>query len=162
MVWLLLGSMRKRNLTRRGHPMVRDVCTKPVVTVSPEATVHEAAHRMWARRVGALVVIDAAQRPLGILTDRDIVVHVVAQGKDPAKIQVGKIPRRKPVMIREDQGILDATKLLSRTGVRRLPVVSREGKLVGIVSLDDLLMLLGTEMNHVAATLASELGRAKV
>jgi CBS domain-containing protein len=142
--------------------MVGDSCTKPVVTVSPEATIHEAAHRMWSRKVGALVVTSAAGKPLGILTDRDIVVRVVAPGKDPAKVQVSSIIRRNPTVIREDQGILDATKILSRRGVRRLPVVDARGKLVGIVALDDLLILLGSEMGHIASALASELGRAKL
>jgi CBS domain-containing protein len=142
--------------------MVGEICTKPVVTVSPDATIHEAAHRMWTRKVGALVVTDEAGTALGILTDRDIVVRVVGPGKDPAKVQVRSIIRRSPTVIREDQGILDATKLLSRRGVRRLPVVDAKGKLVGIVALDDLLMLLGSEMSHIASALASELGRTKI
>jgi CBS domain-containing protein len=142
--------------------MVGEICTKPVVTVSPDATVHEAAHRMWTRKVGALVVTDEAGKPLGILTDRDIVVKVVGPGKDPAKVQVGSIIRRSPTVIREDQGILDATKLLSRRGIRRLPVVDATGKLIGIIALDDLLMLLGSELGHIASALASELGRSKI
>jgi CBS domain-containing protein len=117
---------------------------------------------MWTRKVGALVVTDEAGKPLGVLTDRDIVVRVVAPGRDPAKVQVGSVIRRNPTVIREDQGILDATKSLSRRGVRRLPVVDAKGKLVGILALDDLLMLLGSEMGHIASALASELGRAKI
>jgi CBS domain-containing protein len=142
--------------------MVGEVCTKPVVTVSTEATVHEAAHRMWTRKVGALVVTGETGKPLGVLTDRDIVVRVVAMGRDPAKVQVGSVIRRNPTVIREDQGILDATKILSRRGVRRLPVVDAKGKLVGILALDDLLMLLGSEMGHIASALANELGRTKI
>jgi CBS domain-containing protein len=65
-------------------------------------------------------------------------------------------------VIREDAGVLDATKLLSRREIRRLPVMSRTGKLVGIISLDDLLMLIGSELSHVASTLASELGCTRV
>jgi signal-transduction protein with cAMP-binding, CBS, and nucleotidyltransferase domain len=141
--------------------MIGDVCTRPAVTVSREATIHEAAHRMRMRKVGALVAVDAAERPLGILTDRDIAVKIVAEGRDPAKVLVGSVIRRNPAVIREDQGILEATKLLSRRGVRRLPVIARTGKLVGVVSLDDLLMLLGSEMGHIASALAGELGRAK-
>jgi CBS domain-containing protein len=117
---------------------------------------------MWTRKVGALVVADDAGKPLGILTDRDIVVRVVAAGKDPAKVQVGRVVRRQPAVIREDRGVLDATRILSRRGVRRLPVVDARGKLVGMLALDDLLMLLGSEMGHIASALASELGRAKI
>ena len=142
--------------------MVGALCSKPVVTVSPDATIHEAAHRMWTRKVGALVVTDENGKPLGILTDRDIVIRVVAAGRDPAKVQVGSVIRRHATVIREDQGILDATKILSRRGVRRLPVVAENGKVVGIMALDDLLMLLGAEMGHIASALASELGRPKI
>jgi CBS domain-containing protein len=99
---------------------------------------------------------------VGVLTDRDITVHVVAQGADPAAVRVGTLIKRKPTLIREDAGILDATKLLSRRGIRRLPVVSKTGKLIGMISLDDLLMLLGSELGHIASTLASELGRTRV
>lgn len=142
--------------------MIGDICSKPAVTAAPETTVQEAAHRMRTRKVGALVIVNGKGEPTGILTDRDIVVGVVALGQDPAKTQVGALVRRKPTVIREDKGVLDATKLLSKHGIRRLPVVSKEGKLTGIISLDDLLMLLGSELSHIASTLASELGRTKV
>lgn len=142
--------------------MIGDMCTRPAITVSPDATVQEAAHRMRSQKVGALVVVNTGGMPVGVLTDRDITVNVVAQGKDPASVRVGTLIRRKPTVIREDAGILDATKLMSRRGIRRLPVVSQTGKLVGIISLDDLLMLLGGELGHIASTLANELGRTRI
>ena len=142
--------------------MIGQICSKPPVTASPDTTVREAAHRMWTRKVGAVVVVSGRGRPIGVLTDRDIAVKVVAQGGDPAVVRVGSLIARKPTVIHESAGILDATKLLSRRGVRRLPVVSDSGKLVGIISLDDLLMLLGSELGHIASTLASELGRSRI
>lgn len=142
--------------------MIGDICSKPAVTASPDTTIQEAAHRMRTRKVGALVVINPAGEPIGVVTDRDITVSVVALGADPAAMQVRSLIRRKPVVVREDQGILDATKLFSKGGVRRLPVVSRAGKLVGILSIDDLLMLLGSELRHIGSTLASELGRPRI
>jgi CBS domain-containing protein len=142
--------------------MVGEICSKPAVTVSPDTTVQEAAHRMRSRKVGAVVVVNSSGTPVGVLTDRDITVHVVAQGTDPAAVRVGMLIKRKPTVIREDAGVLDATKLLSRRGIRRLPVVSKTGKLVGMISLDDLLMLLGSELGHIASTLASELGRTRI
>ena len=140
---------------------VQDVMTANPVTVSRTDTVIAAARLMESADVGSVPVVDGGT-PVGIVTDRDIVVKVVAAGKDPAKAQVGSIIRRSPAVVREDQGILDATRMLSRRGVRRLPVVGKGGKLVGIVSLDDILMLLGSEMGHIASALASELGRAKI
>ena len=142
--------------------MIGQICSKPPVTASPDTTVREAAHRMWTRKVGAVVVVSGRGKPIGVLTDRDIAVKVVAQGGDPAVVRVGSLITRKPTVIHESAGILDATKLLSRRGVRRLPVVSDSGKLVGIISLDDLLMLIGSELGHIASTLASELGRTRI
>ena len=142
--------------------MIGAICSKPTITASVDTTAREAAHRMWTRNVGAVVVVNGQGKPIGVVTDRDIAVKVVAQGADPAVVRLGGLIARKPIVIREDVGILDATKLLSRRGVRRLPVVNRTGKLVGIVSLDDLLMLLGSELGHIASTLASELGRKRI
>ena len=118
--------------------MIGAICSKPAITASPDTTAREAAHRMRTRNVGAVVVVNGQGKPIGVVTDRDIAVKVVAQGSDPALVRVGGLITRKPTVIREDAGILDATKLLSGRGVRRLPVVNRTGKLVGIISLDDL------------------------
>jgi CBS domain-containing protein len=141
--------------------MIGEICTKPALTVSPDTTVREAAHRMATQKVGALVVVGADRRPRGVITDRDITVAVVAAGRDPAAVRASQLIRRRPVVINEDAGIFDAARLLSRRGVRRLPVVDRGGKLVGLLSLDDLLILLGSEMGHIASALASELGRLR-
>lgn len=142
--------------------MIGQICSKPPVTVSPDATVREAAHRMLSRKVGALVVVNSRGKPIGIVTDRDIAVKIVAHGIDPAVVRVGALIRKPPTVITEDAGVLDATRLLSRRGVRRLPVVDRAGKLVGIISLDDILMLIGSELGHIASTLANELGRRRI
>ncbi len=141
--------------------MIGAMCTRPVVTVSPKVSVQEAARLMRRRNVGALVVVNSG-RPQGILTDRDITMGVVAQGHDPTTMTVAEVMRRDPTVIREDKGVLDAVKLLDTKGVRRLPVVSRSGKLIGIVAMDDLLMLLGREMGHVASALSRGLGRPRL
>ena len=141
--------------------MIRQMCIKPVVTASAETTIAKAAQLMRARNVGALVVAKNGKAK-GLLTDRDIAVDVVAKGKDPATVRVGQVMRRPPTVIRENQGILDATKLLGAKGVRRLPVVNKGGKLVGILALDDVLMLLGSEMGNVATALSRGLRRARL
>lgn len=141
--------------------MIGEMCTKPVVTVSPKVSVQEAARLMRRKNVGALVVVNSG-RPQGILTDRDITMGVVAQGHDPTTMTVAELMRRDPTVIREDRGIFDAIKLLSAKGVRRLPVVNRTGKLTGIIALDDLLMLLGSEMGHVSHALSRGLGRPRL
>jgi len=138
--------------------MLAAVCTRPVVTIEASASVRDAARLMRQKRVGALVVA-TGRKPKGIITDRDIVVAVVAEGLDPSQVPVGDVMRSKPAVIREDKGIQDALRLLDAEAVRRLPVVDSRGNLTGIIALDDVLMLLGTEMGHVAAALSRSLGR---
>ncbi|HET7874393.1 MAG TPA: CBS domain-containing protein [Methylomirabilota bacterium] len=139
--------------------MLGKICTKPVVTAPATMTVAEVARLMRAKNVGAVVVANAG-RPIGMLTDRDIAVDVVASGKDPSETRVGQVMRKKVTVIREDQGVFDAARVFAKTGVRRLPVVDKGGKMVGIVAMDDLMMLLGNEMGYVAGALSAELKRA--
>jgi len=139
--------------------MLGRICTKPVVTVPATTTIAEAARAMRIKNVGTVVVVNA-RRPIGLVTDRDITVEVVAQGKDPEALQVGAVMRRKPAVIRSDAGIMDAAQMFAKTGVRRLPVVAKDGKMIGIIAMDDILMLLGNEMGHISAALSAELRRA--
>jgi CBS domain-containing protein len=137
--------------------MLRDVCTKPVVTVTAETPISEAARLMHERNIGTVVVANG-NRPRGILTDRDIAIAVAAEGRRPST-HVGDVMHPNPAVIREDKGIFDAVKTLAEHRVRRLPVVDGEGQLTGIIALDDVLMLLGNEMGQVASALSRELGR---
>ena len=88
--------------------MIGAICTKPAITASPETTAREAAHRMWTRNVGAIVVVSRQGKPIGVVTDRDIAVKVVALGSDPCLVRLGGLISRKPTVIREDAGILEA------------------------------------------------------
>jgi CBS domain-containing protein len=139
--------------------MLGKICTKPVVTASAQMTVDQAARAMRSKNVGALVVVNAG-RPVGMLTDRDIVVEVVARGMDPEEVRVGDVMVKKPVTIRQDLGIFDAARTFAKTGVRRLPVVTGSGVLVGVITMDDVVMLLGNEMGHMAGALSAGLRRA--
>jgi CBS domain-containing protein len=136
--------------------MIGEICTRPAVTIASTASIRDAARLMRRKKVGALVVVNG-DRPAGILTDRDIAVSVVAEDQDPADVPVGDVMHRNVTVIHAASGVMDAAKTFAATGVRRLPVVDRRGKVMGILSLDDLLMLLGTEMGHVAATLQRSL-----
>jgi len=138
--------------------MLKTIAIKPVVTASVRMTIAEAAQAMRAKNVGALVVVNAG-RPLGILTDRDIVMDVVARGNDPDSVLVGDVMHKKPAVISADAGLMDAAHLFAKTGVRRLPVVNRAGQVIGIIALDDLMILLGNELGHVAAALTAGLRR---
>jgi len=122
-------------------------------------TEDQAARAMRSKNVGALVVVNAG-RPVGMLTDRDIVVEVVARGMDPEEVRVGDVMVKKPVTIRQDLGVFDAARAFAKTGVRRLPVVTGSGVLVGVITMDDVIMLLGNEMGHLAGALSAGLRRA--
>jgi CBS domain-containing protein len=139
--------------------MLRTIATKPVVTASARMTIAAAARAMRENNVGSLVVVNAG-RPLGMLTDRDIVLEVVAMGRDPEVVAVRDVMHDKPTTIPADAGLLEAAQLFAKTGFRRLPVVSKSGQLAGIVAVDDLIVLLGTELGHLAGGLTAGLRRS--
>jgi CBS domain-containing protein len=116
---------------------VREVMTRDVTVLPPQATVREAAERMRERDIGPVPVSDGA-RLLGILTDRDIVVRVVALGKDPATTPVSEVMTPGVDHCFEDDRLEDALRRMRDRQIRRLVVLDRQQKLVGIVSLGDL------------------------
>jgi predicted transcriptional regulator len=140
--------------------MVGDLGMRPVVTIDALAPVRDAARLMRQHNVGSVVVVKN-HRPRGIITDRDIAVSVVAEGLDAADVPVADVMRANPAVIRCDQGVLDAVEVFATKGVRRLPVVDNRGFVVGIITLDDVLMRVGTEMAHIATALARSVGRPK-
>ena len=128
-------------------------CVKPVATVTRASTVAEAAALMRKHHVGALVIVDdsnGARKPLGIVTDRDIAIEVVAAGLVPATVTVGEIVQRPVTTVTEDAGWAETVRLMSVNGVRRLPVVDAAGGLIGIVSFDDLLVHLAGPLVAIA------------
>jgi CBS domain-containing protein len=103
--------------------------------------------------IGVVVVvdvIDGAQIPVGILTDRDIVVELVAMDLDPADYTVGDIMSRDPVTVPEDYDVFETIRKMRTEGVRRMPVVNARGALTGIVSIDDLLPMVAGEISELA------------
>lgn len=121
---------------------VGDICQKHVLTIRSNQSVKAAAELMREKHVGYLVVTDselAGDPPVGVLTDRDIVVGVLACGADVQPLSVGDVMTRKPVVARETDSVGAALKEMRRIGVRRLPVLSSTGRLAGVLSLDDVL-----------------------
>jgi CBS domain-containing protein len=116
-----------------------------VATASHDDTVEHAARVMRDRGVGCLIVRDDG-RPSGIVTDRDLVVRVLARGIDPASARVGDFVTYDPITVSLTDGIETAADRMRSHGVRRLPVVDARGEVVGIVTADDLLVLLGSEI----------------
>jgi CBS domain-containing protein len=120
----------------------------PLVTITAEDTVEKAARVMRDRHVGCLIVTRHG-RPAGVVTDRDLVVRVVAAGRNPTTSPVGEFVTYDPITVTVHEGIETAVERMRRHGVRRLPVVDDEGVAVGIVTADDLLVLLGGEIAAV-------------
>jgi CBS domain-containing protein len=116
-----------------------------LATTSHDDTVEHAARVMRDRGVGCLIVKDVG-KPSGIVTDRDLVVRVLARGIDPASARVGDFVTYDPVKVSLTDGIETATERMRSHGVRRLPIVDEHGDVVGIVTADDLLVLLGGEI----------------
>jgi len=135
------------------HMTISELCKRVVVTIHRGATAEDAAQLMRASHIGNLVVVDAAdtRRPVGIITDRDIAIEVVAQGLAPGQTTVGSVMSAPVVSLREDDGFVAALDKMSAHGVRRAPVLDREGRLKGLVSVDDLVPLLARELAKIGA-----------
>jgi CBS domain-containing protein len=132
------------------------VCSRDVITVRLSTPLTEAAVRMREHHVGSLVVVEPQTRkPLGMITDRDIVIAVVAAGMDPRIVSVGEVMAGTLHTVNEEEGALEALGKLRRHGVRRLPVVDAKGALAGIVSLDDLLALVADALAQGVAAIQS-------
>lgn len=139
---------------------ITDICKRDVVTVHSEATVLDAARLMRQQHVGDVMVVmrkeDGSATPVGIVTDRDLVIEVIATELDPAVITVGDIMVSSLAVVNESNGIFETLQAMAEEGVRRMPVINKDGGLVGIVTLDDLLLLLGREFNAIPHILARE------
>jgi CBS domain-containing protein len=115
---------------------VRDVMTKNPRAVEPSTTLVDAARNMRDENVGPLPIVDDG-RVVGMLTDRDIVVRAIADGRDPSSTTVGEIASRELVTVDPDQSLDEAARLMAQHQVRRLPVVEEDGRLAGIVAQAD-------------------------
>ena len=138
---------------------VGEICNREVVTANKTLSVADAAQLMRSHHVGDLVVSeerDGRMHPVGIVTDRDIVVEVVAAGVDPDTLKVGDIMGPGLATVRENEGLFEALRYMRDKGVRRMPVVDAAGGLVGILTLDDLLSLLAEEMTELAKLVSHE------
>ena len=136
-----------------------DIHTRRVVHISATASVREAAELMRYRHVGALVVIDqpnGERIPIGIVTDRDIVVAVVAPGVNVEVLTVGDVMTKPVITCAESQDVFDAIELMRERGVRRLPVLNAKGGLAGIVAADDIYNAIGVQMSELSLALARE------
>jgi CBS domain-containing protein len=138
------------------------LCTRNVVTGTRETTIVQAAKLMRQHHVGDLVVVDLPRGgrgrkvPAGIVTDRDIVISVVAMGLDASVFTLGDLLLKKAITCREDQDLMACLHQMRSNGIRRMPVVDRKGTLIGIVTLDDVLRTLADQLGEVANLVVRE------
>ncbi len=128
---------------------IGELCNRDVVIVGAKDTVLEAAQLMRQHHVGDVLVVEdrgGIRVPVGIITDRDLVLEVMAPQLDPASITVSDIMLTELAMVKEDAGLFEAIEYMHSKAVRRLPVVDDKGGLLGILTLDDLIELLADEM----------------
>lgn len=138
---------------------IGEICTREVIVIEKGASIQEAAQIMRQYHVGGLVVVESrnsARVPVGILTDRDIVIEIIAAGVDLGGVTVGDVMSFELATVREQDGIWDTLQYMRAKGVRRVPVVDESGALVGIIAADDLLELLAEELGSLAALVKRE------
>lgn len=138
---------------------IGEICNRDVVTVQRNDTVLQAAKLMRQHHVGDLLAVeerDGRRIPVGIVTDRDLVVEIVAPELDSTVITVGDIMVTKLVTVKESSGVFEAIQCMRKKGIRRLPVVDDNGSLVGIVTLDGLLALMANELSALGPLVKRE------
>ncbi len=141
---------------------VGDICNREVVIVNRNEHILATAKLMRNHHVGDVVVVEetaAGRKPVGIVTDRDIVVEVIAKEVGFDTVTAGDIMSIGLVTAREEDSLWDAIRLMRGKGIRRLPVVDAAGILQGIVTVDDLLDLLAEEMVNLSRVASRERGR---
>jgi CBS domain-containing protein len=135
-----------------------DFCKPNVVCARRETSLTEAARLMRENHVGCVVVVDAPEggRPIGILTDRDIVVEIVAADLDHRGVTVAEIMTTPVVTVGEDEDAFAALRAMRLRGIRRVPIVDKDGFLVGITTLDDILDVTGDTFSDIVGAISSE------
>lgn len=138
---------------------VGEVCNREVIVANREESVLAAAKLMRDNHVGDLVVVESqAQRmaPVGIITDRDLVVEILAKEVDPDAVTIGEAMSEELVTAAEDEEFMAVVKRMRRRGVRRMPVVDAQGGLVGLLAVDDVLDLIAEELADLVGIIVRE------
>jgi signal-transduction protein with cAMP-binding, CBS, and nucleotidyltransferase domain len=138
---------------------IGEFCKLDVVCVEATASIAEVAGLMREHHVGDVIVLgqqDEARIPAGIVTDRDIVISAIAPGVDLKLLTAGDIMHTPLTTIRESAGIFEALQVMRNMKIRRLPVVREDGTLYGIITADDLIAMLTTELSMISRVVAKQ------
>lgn len=136
-----------------------EYCNREVVVVDRTDSVRKAIDLMRSHHVGDVVVVEQHGEkniPLGILTDRDIVLEILAEDVDPETVVVGDAMSYELQCVGEDVKLLDVIKVMRAKGIRRLPVVDSQGGLVGIIAVDDILELISEQLSDLVSLISRE------
>jgi len=137
---------------------IREHCTRNVISAKADCTITEAARLMRKHHVGCLVIVsdDGKSLPTGIVTDRDIVIEVLAEEISMETVTVKDIMTHSLILAAEEDDILDALQLMEDHGVRRLPVINSKNELTGLLSLNDILKVVEELLDVILSTYKRE------
>lgn len=139
---------------------VSDICNTKVVSIDKDASIPEVARLMRDRHVGCVVVTEEIKQgtplPVGVITDRDLVLEIMAIEADPKHLCAGDIVMRSIITARGNDGIWETLHRMRTHGIRRVPVVDDTGALTGIVSADDMIELIAQELKELSKLITVE------
>lgn len=141
---------------------IGECCNREVVVAENRLEILETAKLMKKHHVGDLVVVDnsgGATRPVGVLTDRDLVVEVMAEEVPPNEVTAADVMSLDIQTVREEEGVWETLEKMRDQGIRRMPVVDQDGSLVGLITLDDLLELFTEAMDNMSQLIKGEIRR---
>jgi signal-transduction protein with cAMP-binding, CBS, and nucleotidyltransferase domain len=133
---------------------VGQICNRNTVTCASDAEIRNVVALMSERHVGSVILVQEmadGPRPYGIVTDRDLVVRIIAAGVDMDSLTIRDVATMDITVVQENDGIGEAVHLMHEAGINRLPVVDRRGILIGVISGDDLLLHLAEQVQELAS-----------
>lgn len=140
---------------------VQELEHRPATTCTPDTPLADVARLMRKDNVGSVVVTDAHGRLAGIVTDRDIVVHAIAESMDPST-PVERVMTRDVEYLYEDADVLSAANAMAGNGYRRLPVLDNQGHLTGVVSFDDLVVTFSDQLERLGRAVRTEMHAGRI
>lgn len=135
---------------------IEGLLKRPVETLSPDASCGDAARQMRDCNVGAVVIQDEG-RPLGVITDRDLAVRLVAAQLDPEETSIREVMSGDPVFLSRERSVDQLIAAMRDLAIRRVPIVDADGMLEGLVSMDDLVILLAEQLGSIANAIRKEI-----
>ncbi|MGD8559601.1 MAG: CBS domain-containing protein [Gammaproteobacteria bacterium] len=143
---------------------IGEICNRDVIVAGKDASIAEIAQLMREHHVGSIVITEQQNDlhiPVGLVTDRDLVIELLSKGVDIKSVSAGDVMCQNLVTVRDSRHVYDTLKLMRGKGIRRIPVVNDEDVLVGVVTVDDLLDVVISQLDDVVNIIAIEQKREK-